>query len=74
MNSRVIGAMLIIGPILTMGVWMFYNFETSDMSPSEEVIAIMANTNKAEISSILNVFWCAVDVYWTLFPSQVIEK
>ena len=56
MNSRVIGAMLIIGPILTMGVWMFYNIETSDMSPSEEVIAIMANTNKAEISSILNVF------------------
>ena len=56
MNSRVIGAMLIIGPILTMGVWILYNIETSDMSPSDTMIAIIADTNKAEISSILNIF------------------
>tara|TARA_Y100000590_G_scaffold400839_1_gene485246 strand:- start:1024 stop:1638 length:615 start_codon:yes stop_codon:yes gene_type:complete len=56
MNSKVIGILLILGPILTMGVWMFYNIETSDMSPSDEIIAIMAKTNKAEIISILNVF------------------
>ena len=56
MNSKVIGILLILGPILTMGVWILYNIETSDMSPSDEIIAIMAETNKAEISSILNVF------------------
>ena len=56
MNSKVIGILLILGPILTMGVWMFYNIEASDMSPSDEIIAIMAKTNKAEIISILNVF------------------
>ena len=32
MNSKVIGAMLILGPILTMGTWMVYNVETSGMS------------------------------------------
>ena len=56
MNSKVIGILLILGPILTMGVWILYNIETSHMSPSDEIIAIMAETNKAEISSILNVF------------------
>ena len=56
MNSKVIGIMLILGPILTMGVWIVYNIDTSGMSPSEAMIAIMADTTKAEISSILNVF------------------
>ena len=42
MNSKVIGILLILGPILTMGVWILYNIETSDMSPSDEIIAIMA--------------------------------
>tara|TARA_B100001245_G_C22870341_1_gene418487 strand:+ start:25 stop:639 length:615 start_codon:yes stop_codon:yes gene_type:complete len=56
MNSKVTGIMLILGPILTMGVWIVYNIDTSGMSPSEAMIAIMADTTKAEISSILNVF------------------
>ena len=56
MNSKVSGIMLILGPILTMGVWIVYNIDTSGMSPSEAMIAIMADTTKAEISSILNVF------------------
>jgi len=56
MNSKVTGIMLILGPILTMGVWIVYNIDTSGMSPSEAIIAIMADTTKAEISSILNVF------------------
>ena len=56
MSSKVIGFMLILGPILTMGVWIVYNIDTSGMSPSEAIIAIMADTTKAEISSILNVF------------------
>ena len=51
MSSKVIGIMLIVGPILTMGVWILYNIETSDMSPSDTMIAIMAEKNKAEISA-----------------------
>ena len=56
MNSKVIGLMLILGTILTMGVWMVYNIETSDLSPSDTMTAILADKNKAEIGSILNVF------------------
>lgn len=55
-NSKLIGAMLILGPILTMGVWMVYSVDTSGMSPSDSMAAIIADVNKAKLSSILNVF------------------
>ena len=56
MNSKVIGAMLILGPILTMGVWMVLDLDTSDMAPSAKMTALLAESTKVEISSILNVF------------------
>ena len=56
MNSKVIGLMLILGAILTMGVWMVFDIDTSGMSPSDSMTAILAEKTKAEIASILNVF------------------
>ena len=56
MSSKVIGLMLILGTILTMGVWSVFDIDTSGMSPSDSMTAILADKNKAEIASILNVF------------------
>ena len=56
MNSKVIGAMLILGSILTMGVWMVLDIDTSDMTPSAKMTALLAESTKVEIISILNVF------------------
>jgi len=56
MSSKVIGLMLILGAILTMGVWVIFDIDTSGMSPSDSMTAILADKNKAEIASILNVF------------------
>lgn len=56
MNSKVIGIMLILGPILTMGVWMVYGVSTEDMTPSQSMTAILMETTKAETSSLLNIF------------------
>ena len=56
MSSKVIGLMLILGTILTMGVWIVFDIDTSGMSPSDSMTAILAEKNKAEIASILNVF------------------
>jgi hypothetical protein len=56
MSSKVIGLMLILGTILTMGVWIVFDIDTSSMSPSDSMTAILADKNKAEIASILNVF------------------
>jgi len=56
MNSKVIGIMLILGPILTMGIWILYSINTDDLSPSDAIIAVLAEKNKAEIGSILQMF------------------
>ncbi len=55
-NSKVIGAMLILGPILTMGVWMVLGIDTEDMDPSAKMTALIAESTKVETISILNVF------------------
>ena len=51
MNSKVIGVMLILGPILTMGTWMLYSVETSDMSIPERLSALIAEKDKAQIGA-----------------------
>ena len=56
MNSKVIGGMLILGTILTMGVWMVLDVDTSDMAPSAKMTALIAEKDKVEIMSILNGF------------------
>ena len=56
MSSKVIGVMLVLGPILIMGPWMFLGLDASDMPPSEKLNALIAESNKVELRSILNVF------------------
>ena len=57
MNSKVIGIMLILGPILTMGVWISGLVpDTADISPSEAMMTILADKNQVEIGSLLQIF------------------
>ena len=56
MNSKVIGAMLILGPILTMGVWIVFGVSTEDMTPSQSLTTLLAEKTKVEMSSLLNIF------------------
>ena len=55
MNSKVIGAMLILGSLLTVIPW-FIGGDTSGMTPSEQITAILAESGAVEARSILNVF------------------
>ena len=57
MNSKVVGIMLILGPILIMGVWLAGLVpNTSNVSPSESMTTILAEKDLAEIGSILQFF------------------
>ena len=56
MNSKVIGAMLILGPLLTVLPWIALGTDTSEMAPSEQITAVLAESGKVEARSILNVF------------------
>ena len=56
MNSKVIGAMLILGPLLTVLPWIALGTDTSGMAPSETMTAILAESGTVEARSILNVF------------------
>ena len=57
MNSKVVGIMLILGPILIMGVWLAGLVpNTANVSPSESMTTILAEKDLAEIGSILQFF------------------
>ena len=56
MNSKVIGAMLILGPLLTVLPWIALGTDTSGMAPSEQITAILVESGTVEARSILNVF------------------
>ena len=56
MNSKVIGVMLVLGPILTMGTWLLYNVDTSGMSSSDTLNALIAEKNKAQIGASIRMF------------------
>ena len=57
MNSKVIGIMLILGPILTMGVWISGLVpDTADISPSEAMTTILADKDQVEVGSLLQIF------------------
>ena len=57
MNSKVVGIMLILGPILIMGVWIAGLVpDTSNISPSESMATVLAEKNLAEIGSMLQIF------------------
>ena len=56
MNSKVIGIMLILGPILIMGVWISGLVpDTAEISPSQSMTTILAEKNQAEIGSMLQI-------------------
>jgi len=56
MNSKVIGIMLILGPILIMGVWISGLVpDTGKISPSQSMTTILAEKNQAEIGSMLQI-------------------
>ena len=57
MNSKVIGIMLILGPILIMGVWISGLVpDTGEISPSQSMTTILAEKNQAKIGSMLQIF------------------
>jgi len=56
MNSKVIGIMLILGPILIMGVWISGLVpDTGNISPSQSMTTILAEQNQAKIGSMLQI-------------------
>ena len=57
MNSKVVGIMLILGPILIMGVWIGGLVpDTASISPSEAMTTVLAEKNLAEIGSLIQIF------------------
>ena len=56
MNSKVIGAMLILGPLLTVLPWIALGTDTSEMAPSQQISTLLAESGAVEARSILNVF------------------
>mgnify|MGYP001166699186 FL=1 len=57
MNTKVIGIMLILGPILTMGVWISGLVpDTAEISPSDAMVKILADKNQSLVGSILQIF------------------
>ena len=57
MNSKVIGIMLILGPILVMGTWLLGMVpDTSEVSPSDAMATILAEKTQANIGSVLQIF------------------
>ena len=56
MNSKVVGIMLILGPILIMGVWISGLVpDTGKISPSQSMTTILAEQNQAKIGSMLQI-------------------
>ena len=56
MNSKVIGAMLILGPLLTVLPWFVFGSDTSDMTPTQTITVILEESGATEARGILNVF------------------
>tara|TARA_Y100000590_G_scaffold168979_1_gene193239 strand:+ start:565 stop:1191 length:627 start_codon:yes stop_codon:yes gene_type:complete len=55
-NSKVIGAMLILGPLLTVLPWFVFGSDTSDMTPTQTITVILEESGATEARGILNVF------------------
>jgi len=56
MHSKVIGALLIIGSLLTVLPWIALGTDTSEMAPSQQISTLLAESGAVEARSILNVF------------------
>tara|TARA_Y100000996_G_scaffold398705_1_gene367005 strand:+ start:597 stop:1250 length:654 start_codon:yes stop_codon:yes gene_type:complete len=56
MTSKIIGSLLILGTILTMGVWMFFGVDTDNMSPSDKLNVLIANKSQIQIITFVTTF------------------
>jgi hypothetical protein len=53
MNSKTIGSLLILGTILTMGVWMIADLGTDSMSAAERLKVFIANKTQVQIVTLV---------------------
>ena len=53
MNSKTIGSLLIVGTILTMGVWMIFGLGTDNMSSAEKLKVFIENKTQVQIVTLV---------------------
>ena len=53
MNSKTIGSLLIVGTILTMGVWMVFGLGTDNMSSAEKLKVFIENKTQVQIVTLV---------------------
>ena len=53
MNSKTIGSLLIVGTILTMGVWMFFGLSSDNMSSAEKLKVFIENKTQVQIVTLV---------------------
>ena len=53
MTSKAIGSLLILGTILTMGVWMAFDLGTDSMAPADKLNVLIANKTQVQIVSLV---------------------
>ena len=53
MNSKTIGSLLILGTILTMGVWMVFGHSSDNMSSAEKLKVFIENKTQVQIVTLV---------------------
>ena len=53
MNSKTIGSLLIVGTILTMGVWMVFGLSSDNMSSDEKLKVFIENKTQVQIVTLV---------------------
>ena len=53
MNSKTIGSLLIIGTLLTMGVWMIFGLGTDNMSSAEKLKVFIENKTQVQVVTLV---------------------
>ncbi len=53
MNSKTIGSLLILGTILTMGVWMIFGLSSDNMSSAEKLKVFIENKTQVQIVTLV---------------------
>ena len=53
MNSKTIGSLLIVGTILTMGVWMGFGLSSDNMSSAEKLKVFIENKTQVQIVTLV---------------------
>ena len=53
MNSKTIGSLLIVGTLLTMGVWMIFGLGTDNMSSAEKLKIFIENKTQVQVVTLV---------------------